>query len=499
MMGGQESAEAIVAVVHSSEGPNRRSRTGTDRSMTEGDAGKKVGKLERARKVSGGTAEEPDIVRQADTVREGKAGEKASMLMEEVCTKENMLAAYRRVVRNGGAAGTDGMTVEELMPYCREHWNRIKEELLSDRYTPQAVRRVEIAKPDGKGKRKLGIPTVLDRMIQQALLQVLTPVFDPTFSEDSYGFRPGRSAHDAVRRARDHIAAGHRWVVDLDIEKFFDRVNHDILMARVARRVKDKRVLRLIRRYLQAGVMEGGLVSPRREGTPQGGPLSPLLSNILLDELDLELERRGHRYVRYADDVNIYVQSERAGERVLASLERFLWKRLRLRINREKSRVDRPWRRKFLGYSVTANREPKLKVSRESVKRLKAKLRVMLRQGRGRNLSRVCEELRPVLRGWVAYYRLSEVKLSFEELDSWVRRKLRVILWKQWKKPRTRRKGLASRGVGTVRSAISAYNGRGPWWNAGASHMNQAFPVVYFRQHGLISLVEEHRRLKCSS
>jgi RNA-directed DNA polymerase len=464
--------------------------------MTEGDAGKKAEKLERVRRVGGGTAEEPDDVRQAGTAREEQVGEKASIVMEEVCARENMLAAYRRVVRNGGAAGIDGMTVEELMPYCREHWNRIKEELQSDSYIPQAVRSVEIAKPAGKGKRKLGIPTVLDRMIQQAVLQVLTPVFDPTFSEDSYGFRPARSAHDAVRRARDHIAAGHRWVVDLDIEKFFDRVNHDILMARVARRVKDKRVLRLIRRYLQAGVMEGGLDSPRREGTPQGGPLSPLLSNILLDELDKELEQRGHRYVRYADDVNIYVQSKRAGERVMASVERFLWKRLRLRINREKSRVDRPWRRKFLGYSVTMNREPKLKVSRESVKRLKDKLRVMLRQGRGRNISRVCDELRPVLRGWVAYYRLSEVKLSFEELDSWVRRKLRVNIWRQWKKPRTRRKMLTSRGMGTVRSAISAYNGRGPWWNAGASHMNQAFPVVYFRQHGLISLVDEHRRLK---
>jgi RNA-directed DNA polymerase len=467
--------------------------------MTEGDADKKAEKLERVRKVGGGTAEEPDVVRQAETAREGNAGEKVSMLMEEVCTRENMLAAYRRVVKNGGAAGIDGMAVEELMAFCREHWNRIKEELLSDRYVPKAVRRVEIAKPDGRGKRKLGIPTVLDRMIQQSLLQVLTPVFDSTFANDSYGFRPGRSAHDAVRRAREHIAAGHRWVVDLDIEKFFDRVNHDILMARVARRVKDKRVLRLIRRYLQAGVMEGGLVSPRREGTPQGGPLSPLLSNILLDELDKELDRRGHRYVRYADDVNIYVQSERAGERVLASLERFLWKRLRLRINREKSRVGRPWRRKFLGYSVTANLEPKLKVSKESVKRLKTKLRVIVRQGRGRNLSRVCEELRPVLRGWVAYYQLSEVKCSFVELDSWVRRKLRVILWRQWKKPRTRRKMLASRGMGVVRSAISAYNGRGPWWNAGAGHMNRACPIAYLHQHGLISLVDEHRRLKCLS
>jgi RNA-directed DNA polymerase len=345
----------------------------------------------------------------------------------------------------------------------------------------------------------LGIPTVLDRLIQQALLQVLTPVFDRTFSEDSYGFRPGRSAHDAIRRARAHMAAGHRWVVDLDIEQFFDRVNHDVLMARVARRVKDKRVLRLIRRYLQAGSMEGGLVSPRLEGTPQGGPLSPLLSNILLDELDKELERRGHRFVRYADDVNVYVRSRRAGERSMASLERFLWKRLRLRINREKSAVDRPWRRKFLGYSVTMHREPKLKVAPESVKRLKSKLRILFRRGRGRSLSRVCQELSTVLRGWVAYYRMSEVKVSFDRLDEWIRRKLRTILWRQWKRPRTRRKKLIGYGLDPDRAAVSAYNGRGPWWNARSSHMHQVVPTSALRKLGLISLLEEHRRLACNS
>jgi RNA-directed DNA polymerase len=405
------------------------------------------------------------------------------------------MAAHRRVVRNGGASGIDGMTVEELMPYCREHWARIREELLSDTYKPQPVRRVEIPKPSGKGKRMLGIPTVLDRLIQQALLQVLTPIFDPTYSEDSYGFRPGRSAHDAVRRAREHMAAGYRWVVDLDIEQFFDRVNHDVLMARVARRVKDKRVLRLIRRYLQAGVMEGGLVSPRVEGTPQGGPLSPLLSNILLDELDKELEHRGHRFARYADDVNVYVQSKRAGERVTASLERFLWKRLRLRINRDKSAVERPWNRSFLGYSVTTHLEPKLKVAPASVKRLKGKLRILFRRGRGRSLRKVCQELSIVLRGWVAYYRMSDVKVSFDRLDEWIRRKLRAILWRQWKRPRTRRKELVKRGLDAARAASSASNGRGPWWNAGASHMHQAIPTSVLRHFGLLSLLEEHRRL----
>jgi RNA-directed DNA polymerase len=420
--------------------------------------------------------------------------------MEEALCRENVMAAHQRVVRNGGAPGVGGMTVEELMPYCREHWSRIRGELLGGRYQPQPVRRVEIPKPDGKGKRMLGIPTVLDRVIQQALLQVLTPILDPTFSDDSYGFRPGRSTHGAVLRAREHMAAGHRWVVDLDLEKFFDRVNHDVLMARVARRVKDKRVLLLIRRYLQVGMMEGGLVSPRREGTPQGGPLSPLLSNVLLDELDKELERRGHRFARYADDCNVYVRSKAAGERVMASLERFLEKRLRLRVNRDKSAVARPWKRKFLGYSVTWHRKPKLKVAPKSVKRLKGKLRQMLRQGRGRNLDRVTRDLGPVIRGWVAYYRLSEVKGSFESLDAWLRRKLRCIVWRQWKKPRTRRKRLIALGLDEATASTSAYNGRGPWWNAGASHMNRALPTrVLLLTHSLTSFLGEYRRLACLS
>jgi RNA-directed DNA polymerase len=295
------------------------------------------------------------------------------------------------------------------------------------------------------------------------------------------------------------MAAGHRWVVDLDLEKFFDRVNHDILMSRVARRVKDKRVLLLIRRYLQAGMMEGGLVSPRVEGTPQGGPLSPLLSNVLLDELDKELEHRGHRFVRYADDCNVYVQSKTAGERVMTSLERFLAKRLRLRINRDKSGVARPWKRKFLGYSVTWHRKPKLKVAPESLKRLKGKLRQKLRQGRGRNLGCVIRDLSPVIRGWVAYYRLSEVKGSFEMLDQWLRRKLRCIQWRQWKRGRTRRKKLIALGLDAERARRSAGNGRGPWWNAGASHMNQAVPTYMLSEMGLMSFFGEYRRLACPS
>jgi len=449
-------------------------------------------------RVGDGIAESTGLARQACAGPTDADGEKASLLMEEVVSRENLWVAYRRVKRNRGAPGVDGMTVDDLMPYCREHWSAIREQLLNGTYDPQPVREVEIPKPGGTGMRTLGIPTVLDRLIQQALSQALTPVFDPTFSESSYGFRPGRSAHQAVRTARSHIARGHRWVVDLDVEKFFDRVNHDVLMARVKRRVKDKRVLGLIHRYLQAGMMADGVVSPRTEGTPQGGPLSPLLSNILLDELDKELERRGHRFVRYADDCNVYVRSKAAGERVMASLERFLRERLRLKVNRSKSAVARPWERKFLGYSVTVHYQPKLKVAKESVRRFKQSLRQTFRAGRGRRIATVLCELAPKLRGWVAYYRLSEVRGVFEQLDQWLRRKLRALYWRQWKRWRTRIKELRRRGIEPRRAAYSAMNGRGPWWNAGASHMNQAVPTAELRHLGLVSLLDEHRRLTCS-
>jgi RNA-directed DNA polymerase len=454
---------------------------------------------ERPRTPGDGIAQGTGFERQAGTARGEHAGDEAPMLMEEVLRRENLMKAHARVVKNGGAPGVDGMNIEELWPYCQKHWARIREELLSGKYVPQPVRRVEIPKPDGKGTRTLGIPTVLDRMIQQAVLQVLQPKIDPTFSDASFGFRPGRSAHDAIKRARGYVQEGYDWVVDLDIEKFFDRVNHDVLMARVARRVKDKRVLLLIRRFLQAGVMEGGLVSQHAEGTPQGGPLSPLLSNILLDELDQELERREHRFVRYADDCNVYVRSEEAGKRVMASLERFLDKRLRLKTNRDKSAVARPWERKFLGYTVTRHGKTRLTVAPQSIKRLKEKLRPILRRGRGRALVSVIEELGPVLRGWVGYYRMAEVKRRFEELDGWVRRKLRCILWKQWKRPKTRERQLRARGLDAARAKASAGNGRGPWWNAGASHMHVAVPNVLLRRLGLVSLLDEHGRLACST
>jgi RNA-directed DNA polymerase len=476
-----------------------RSRVGSKRSMSAKDVDEKAEMPERSRKVGGGTTEGTTSARPTLTARGGQAKEEAPSLIEEVLRRENVFQAYKRVVANGGAPGVDGMTVDELMGYCREHWPRIREEIRSGRYQPQPVRKVEIPKPGG-GKRMLGIPAVIDRLIQQALLQVLTPIFDPSFSNWSFGFRPGRSAQGAVSWSRLHIAAGYRWVVDLDLEKFFDRVNHDILMSRVARKVKDKQVLRLIRRYLQAGLMEGGVVSPRSEGTPQGGPLSPLLSNVLLDELDKELEKRGHRFCRYADDCNTYVKSRRAGERVMASLEKFLWERLRLEVNRTKSAVARPWHRKFLGYSVTVHRKPpKLRVAPESVKRLKGKLKLIFRRGRGHRLDRIVEELNPVIRGWVAYFRMSDVRVSLEELDGWVRRKLRCILWRQWKRARTRRAKLIARGLDEDRAGVSAYNGRGPWWNAGAPHMNQAIPTRYLRTIGLLSFIDEHRRLLCKS
>jgi RNA-directed DNA polymerase len=467
--------------------------------MNRGDADQKAEKPERAGRVGGGTAERTGAgARQATGAPGEKAGDGAPALMEEVLRRENLTAAYERVVRNGGAGGVDGRGVDDLKEQLQTDWPRIREQLLSGSYKPSPVRRVEIPKPGG-GRRTLGIPTVMDRMIQQALSQALTPIFDPTFSEDSYGFRPGRSTHQAVLRAKAHIEAGYRWVVDLDLEAFFDTVNHDVLIARVKRRVKDKRVLRLIGRYLRAGMMEGGLMSPRAEGTPQGGPLSPLLSNILLDDLDKELERREHRFVRYADDFQVYVKSKAAGERVLASLEGFLGKRLRLKVNRRKSAVGRPWKRKFLGYRTTTDRKPKLKPDPKSVKRMKLKLKELFRRGRGWSLVRTIRELNPVLRGWGYYYRLSDVEGVFEALDQWIRRRLRLILWRQWKRPRTRVKELQKRGLDQDRAKISAYNGRGPWWNAGASHMNHAIPTSTFEQMGLVSLFHLHRRLVCTS
>ena len=430
----------------------------------------------------------PNRASDSETVKE-RTNLDVTQLMEEVTNRDNMIKALNRVERNKGAAGIDEMPTSELRSFLNIHWAEIKAKLMNGEYKPAPVRRIEIPKPGGTGVRKLGIPTVKDRLIQQALSQVLTTIFDRTFSESSFGFRPNRSAHDAVKSAKNHVESGKRWVVDMDLEKFFDRVNHDILMSRIARRVKDKRVLLLIRRFLQSGVMENGITVASDEGTPQGGPLSPLLSNILLDDLDKELEKRGHVFARYADDCNIYVKSKRAGDRTLESITEFLKQKLKLTVNHEKSAVARPWDRKFLGYSMTVNMKPRLKVAKASVDRLRVKLKEVFRRGCGRNLKRlVNEELNPILRGWGNYFSLAEVKITFEELDGWVRRKLRQILWKQWKRNHTRAKNLMKRGISEERSWKSSMNGRGPWWNSGASHMNEAYPKMYFDSIRLISL-----------
>jgi RNA-directed DNA polymerase len=406
-------------------------------------------------------------------------------LMEAVCETKNLKQALRRVKSNRGSAGIDGMTVEELPRWLIENWSTIRERLLNGAYEPQAVKRVEIAKPDG-GVRKLGIPTVVDRFVQQAVMQVLQGIWEPTFSESSYGFRPDRSAHEAIETAQRHIREGRRWVVDIDLEKFFDRVNHDRLMARVSTRVQDKRMLSLIRSFLTAGVLEGGLVKASDEGTPQGGPLSPLLSNIVLDELDQELERRGHAFVRYADDCNIYVRSERAGKRVMESLRTLITRRLRLRINEDKSAVARPYQRKFLGFSFTSQKQARRRIAPKAVERFKTRIRELTQRRRGRELKAIIEELNLYLNGWRGYFGFCETPSVLKELDGWLRRRLRCYIWKQWKKPRRRRKGLIALGVEPKLAARIGASSKGPW--AMSAFLNDSLTPRYFDSLGLTRL-----------
>lgn len=423
----------------------------------------------------------------ANCATESPAG--TQQLMEEVCGRENCLRALRRVKANPGSPGIDGMKVAELPGYLKQHWPALRDQLLSGTYEPQPVKRVEIAKPDG-GVRKLGIPTVLDRFIQQAVMQVLQGRWDRTFSEHSHGFRPQGSAHPAVAKAQQYIAAGHRWVVDLDLEKFFDRVNHDRLMAAVARRVSDKRVLSLIRAFLASGVMENGLVSPVEEGTPQGGPLSPLLSNLVLDELDRELERRQHRFVRYADDCNIYVASERAGKRVMQSVASFLQRRLKLKVNETKSAVARPQERKFLGFSFTYGSEPKRRIAPKALLRCKQRVRELRQRTQGIRLEQMTRELASYLRGWKSYFGYSQTPSVLERLDHWIRRRLRSVIWKQWKRSRVRVARLRQRNIGTDLAAQTAGSPHGPWRIANSPALSLAFPIAYFDALGLPRLLD---------
>jgi RNA-directed DNA polymerase len=407
----------------------------------------------------------------------------AEWLMKEVCDRKNLEIAWKRVRENKGSAGVDGMTIDETANYLREHWPTIREQLLNGTYQPRPVKRVEIPKPDG-GVRKLGVPCVVDRLIQQALLQVLQKRWDPTFSEHSYGFRPGRSAHQAVAQAQSYIAEGYNWVVDIDLEKFFDRVNHDMLMAWVAQRVSDKRVLKLIRAFLNAGVMEDGLVHPIEEGTPQGSPLSPLLSNLVLDELDRELERRGHLFVRYADDCNIYVRSRRADERVMASVSHFLTTKLRLKVNGSKSAVARPVERKFLGFSIT-NDGSQRQIAPEALERFKMRIRELTQRTRGVSLPKLIEPLARYLIGWRGYFGFCQTPRVLSNLDARTRRRLRMYIWRQWKNGRNRFKELRHRGVPKFGAAVAAGSPTGFWRMSGHPAVQQALRNAYFDSIGL--------------
>jgi RNA-directed DNA polymerase len=424
------------------------------------------------------------------TVHAPESPASTHQLMEEVCEQENLKQALQQVKANKGSPGIDGMTVEELPGYLQQHWPSIREQLLNGTYKPKPVRRVEIEKPDGGGMRKLGIPCVLDRFIQQAVLQVLQRQWDPTFSEHSYGFRPGRSAHQAVAKAQQYIAEGHGWCVDLDLEKFFDRVNHDKLMGQIAKRVEDKRLRKLIRAFLNAGVMENGLVSPSVEGTPQGGPLSPLLSNLVLDELDRELERRGHCYVRFADDCNIYVRSEQAGRRVMESIKRFITCKLKLKVNETKSAVARPQERKFLGFSFTAGPEVKRVIASKALDRFKRRIREITRRAKGVSIQKTIEELASYMRGWRSYFGFCETPDVLVNLTRWVRLRLRAALWRQWKTARRRRAALLALGVGPRLASNTAGSGRGPWYLAKSKALSVGLSNAYFKSLGLPTLID---------
>ena len=420
----------------------------------------------------------------------------SDILFERILSRENMKRALDRVRRNRGSYGVDGMMVNELSAYLETAWPFIREELLTGTYKPQPVRRVEIPKPDG-GIRLLGIPTVVDRLIQQAVAQVLSPIFEETFSDNSYGFRSGRSAHDAIYKAKEYIEQGNTWTVDMDLEKFFDRVNHDILMFRVARKIKDKRVLKLIRNYLESGVLVNGLKVSSDKGTPQGGPLSPLLANILLDDLDKELERRGHAFVRYADDCNIYIKSERAGNRVMASVKKFLIEKLKLKVNESKSAVDRPWKRKFLGFSFYCIKDRVgIRIHPKSVKKFKENIRKVTNRNRGISFEERLGKLMVMGRGWVNYFGIADAQSIMENLDGWTRRRLRACLWKQWKRIGTKHDNLIKLGVNDSKAWEWANTRKKCWRIAGSFVLATTVTNKYLEECGYLSLVKEYRKVR---
>lgn len=409
-------------------------------------------------------------------------------LMEEICRRGNVKAALERVIKNGGAAGVDGMHANQLRGHLNKHWPQIREALLSGKYKPFPVRGVEIPKPDG-GVRLLGIPTVMDRLVQQAILQVLQPKWDGTFSAHSHGFRPNHRQHDAIVEAQQYIAEGYAWVVDLDLEKFFDRVHHERLMSRIASRVEDQRLLKLMRSFLKAGVMSGGLISASDQGTPQGGPLSPFLSNIVLDELDRELERRGLRFVRYADDCNIYVKTERAGRRVMESVSRFITTKLRLKVNTTKSAVARPEERKFLGFTFrTVDDQVRRVISAKSIERVRQKIRTLTGRTRGTSFSAVVMALNSYLNGWRGYYGFTEVIRPLKSLDAWIRRRLRAYLWKQWKTRKRRYAELRKRGVNNRLATAAAGSSKGCWTMSHVKAVDMALNKAFFAKAGLLCL-----------
>lgn len=409
------------------------------------------------------------------------------LLMEQIGQHENLRKALQRVRQNKGSPGIDGMTVNKLPGYLKKHWPQIREQLLAGTYSPKPVKRVEIPKSNG-GIRKLGIPTVLDRFIQQAMMQVLQTYWDKTFSEHSYGFRPGRSAHQAISRSQQYVEQGYRWVVDIDLEKFFDRVNHDKLMGNLAQRVRDKRLLKVIRAFLNAGVMENGLVSATREGAPQGGPLSPLLSNVVLDELDRELERRGHRFIRYADDCNIYVRSERAGQRVMENISNFITRTLKLKVNPTKSKVDRPWRCKFLGFRITVGKQTKRSIAPSSLSRFKERVRKLTCYRRGVTIEQMIENLNRYLIGWRGYFGYCQSPSVLQVLDGWIRRRLRCVYWRRWKRGKKRFAELRRLGVGRDLAAQTAGSVHGPWRISRSPALSYAFPSAHFNSLGLALL-----------